>query len=37
MSDQAGGDEQRSLSLPADHAHIRVPRYYTTHQNGKES
>ena len=35
--DQAGDDEQRSLSLPADHAHIRGPQYYTTHQNGKES
>ena len=35
--DQAGDDEQHTLSLPAEHAHIRGPEYYTTSQNGKES
>ena len=35
--DQADTGEQRSLSLPAEHAHIRGPQYYTTPQNGKES
>lgn len=35
--DQAGDKEQRPLSLPAEHAHIRGPQYYTTPQNGKES
>ena len=34
---QAGDDEQYALSLPAEHAHIRGPQYYTTPQNGKES
>ena len=29
--------EQHELSLPAEHAHIRGPQYYTTSQNGKES
>ena len=34
--DQAGND-QHTLSLPAEHAHIRGPGYYTTVHNGKES
>ena len=35
--DQADNDEQHTLSLPAEHAHVRGPQYYTTPQNGKES
>ena len=35
--DQAGDDGQRTLSLPAEHAHIRGPEYYTNSPNGKES
>ena len=35
--DQAAAAEQRDLSLPAEHAHIRGPEYYTTLHNGKES
>ena len=35
--DQADNDEQHTLSLPAEHTHIRGPQYYTTPQNGKES
>ena len=35
--DQAGDDQQYTLSLPTRHAHIRGPGYYTTPQNGKES
>ena len=35
--DQAGNDEQHTLSLPAEHAHIRGPEYYTNSPNGKES
>ena len=35
--DQAGNDEQRTLSLPAEHAHIRGPEYCTTVHSGKES
>ena len=35
--DQAGEDDQHALSLPAEHAHIRGPEYYTTLHNGKES
>ena len=35
--DQAGDEEQHTLSLPAQHAHIRGPEYYTTLHNGKES
>ena len=35
--DQAGDDEQHTLSLPAEHAHIRGPEYYTNSPNGKES
>ena len=35
--DQAGDDQQYTLSLPARHANIRGPGYYTTPQNGKES
>ena len=34
--DQAGAGEQRSLSLPADHAHVRGPGYYANSHNGKE-
>ena len=34
--DQAG-DSQHTLSLPAEHAHIRGPEYYTTLHNEKES
>ncbi len=30
-------DEQHTLSLPAEHAHIRGPDYYTNPQNGKEN
>lgn len=36
--DQASDEEQYTLSLPAEHANIRGPGYYTTaSQNGKES
>ena len=35
--DQASDDEQHTLSLPAEHAHIRGPEYYTNSSNGKES
>ena len=35
--DQAGDDQQYTLSLPGHHANIRGPGYYTTSQNGKES
>ena len=35
--DQAGNDEQHTLSLPAEYAHIRRPEYYTNSPNGKES
>ena len=35
--DQADESEQRSPSLPADHAHVRGPDYYTNSHNGKES
>ena len=35
--DQARDDQQYTLSLPAQHAHIRGPGYYTHSQNGKES
>ncbi len=36
--DQTAAAEQHELSLPAEHAHIRGPQYYTTtRQNGKES
>ena len=34
--DQAGAGEQHSLSLPAEHAHIRGPDYYANSHNGKE-
>ena len=34
--DQADPDDQPSLSLPADHAHIRGPDYYANSHNGKE-
>ena len=35
--DQADDGDQRSLSLPADHAHVRGPDYYANSHNGKES
>ncbi len=35
--DQAGNEEQPTLSLPSEHAHIRGPEYYTNLHNGKES
>ena len=36
--DQARDDQQYTLSLPAEHANIRGPEYYTTTpRNGKES
>ena len=35
--DQAGDDQQYTLSLPGHHTNIRGPGYYTTSQNGKES
>ena len=35
--DQTGNDEQHTLSLPAEHAHIRGPEYYTNSPSGKES
>ena len=35
--DQTAAAEQHELSLPAQHAHIRGPEYYTTLHNGKES
>ena len=35
--DQADPAEQRSLSLPADHAHVRGPDYYANSHNGKET
>ena len=35
--DQTAAAEQHELSLPAEHAHIRGPEYYTTLHNGKES
>ncbi len=35
--DQTAAAEQHTLSLPAQHAHIRGPEYYTNSQNGKES
>ena len=30
-------DEQIELSLPTQHAHIRGPGYYASHDNGKEN
>ena len=35
--DQAGDDQQYTLSLPGHHTNVRGPGYYTTSQNGKES
>ena len=35
--DQTAAATQHQLSLPAQHAHIRGPDYYTTLHNGKES
>ena len=35
--DQTDVSEQHSLSLPADHAHVRGPDYYANSHNGKES
>ena len=35
--DQADPGEQRSLSLPTDHAHVRGPDYYANSHNGKET
>ena len=35
--DQTAAAAQHQLSLPAEHAHIRGPEYYTNSQNGKES
>ena len=34
--DQAAAAEQHELTLPAGHAHIRGPEYYTNAPNGKE-
>ena len=35
--DQTDPGEQRSLSLPADHAHVRGSDYYANSHNGKET